>query len=274
MNGMNFRFGKPDTRLSPFIKHYWAIENYSYRRENHTQRIIPCGLPELTFYFNSIPKSLDPDKTLQARSLITGQQRQFYDLQLSGTMNLFSIVFHAHGLTNFFNIPSSQFYNQIIPLQYIIKHQAEQLESSLFAQTNFEDKIAVAESFLMKLLFKSQPSYAKDRIRHCVEIINRQSHFINVGTLASEACLSLKQFERTFSDHIGSSPKQFLKIIRFQNTLHKKSAQIKNTLTELAYDCGYFDLSHMSNDFKKLSGMSPHDYFTKCDAFSDYFHQA
>ena len=43
------------------------------------------------------------------------------------------------------------------------------------------------------------------------------------------------------------------------------------SLTELAYDCGYYDQSHMINDFKLLTGMSPRQYFSDCDAYSDYF---
>lgn len=36
--------------------------------------------------------------------------------------------------------------------------------------------------------------------------------------------------------------------------------------------CGYFDQSHMINDFKTLSGITPKDYFSENgDFFSDYF---
>ena len=94
---------------------------------------------------------------------------------------------------------------------------------------------------------------------------------ININLLASESCLSRKQFERSFSDIIGSSPKQFLKIIRFQNAIFQKSKHPELNLTELAHKCGYYDQAHMINDFKTLSGFTPRYFFSDCDPFSDYF---
>ena len=41
-----------------------------------------------------------------------------------------------------------------------------------------------------------------------------------IHTLVENAFLSRRQFERTFSKSVGASPKQFLKIVRFQNALN------------------------------------------------------
>ena len=43
------------------------------------------------------------------------------------------------------------------------------------------------------------------------------------------------------------------------------------SLTTLAYDCGYYDQSHMINEFKMMSGMTPKQYFAMCEPTSDYF---
>lgn len=69
----------------------------------------------------------------------------------------------------------------------------------------------------------------------------------------------------------ASSPKQFLRTIRFQNTLHEKQKNKEISLTELAYNCGYFDQSHMIYDYKLLSGKTPSQYFSECEPYSDYF---
>jgi transcriptional regulator GlxA family with amidase domain len=110
-----------------------------------------------------------------------------------------------------------------------------------------------------------------NRIMHCIQIVDKQKGMVSIDHLADKACLGRKQLERNFKEFIGSTPRQFLKVIRFQNSLFQKSLCKELTITELAHQCGYFDQSHMINDYKELSGMTPGEYFIECDPVSDYF---
>jgi AraC-like DNA-binding protein len=94
---------------------------------------------------------------------------------------------------------------------------------------------------------------------------------VTIDSLAQMACLSRKQFERVFQDSVGTSPKRFLRTIRFQHAVDEKSRNQELNFTELTYKCGYYDQSHMTTDFRKLTGMTPKEYFSNCDPYSDYF---
>ncbi|MDR0207510.1 MAG: helix-turn-helix domain-containing protein [Bacteroidales bacterium] len=102
-------------------------------------------------------------------------------------------------------------------------------------------------------------------------MIKRTYGNINVNQMASEACLSRKQFERIFAEHIGISPKKYLKIIRFQSAIFQKQQNNNLNMTELSYESGYFDQSHFINDFKSLSGLTPKQYFAENEICSDFF---
>ena len=44
------------------------------------------------------------------------------------------------------------------------------------------------------------------------------------------------------------------------------------SLTELAYDNGYFDQSHFIHDFRSMTGLTPKQFFNECDKpVSDFF---
>jgi len=109
------------------------------------------------------------------------------------------------------------------------------------------------------------------RIADSINLVNKSRGLIQIDDLASRACLGRKQYERTFKQHIGTSPKQFLKTVRFQNALHKRQIIAQTDLGELAFMCGYYDQAHMTNEFRSLSGMTPKQFFRDCDPFSDYF---
>jgi AraC-like DNA-binding protein len=85
------------------------------------------------------------------------------------------------------------------------------------------------------------------------------------------ACISRKQFERVFAAKIGATPKQYLKVVRLQQALQLKSIDRNRNLTQLAYDCGYYDQSHFINEFKQQTGYTPKQYFDNNESYSDFF---
>ena len=268
---MEYYISKPSLILSKFVKHYWTIENCIPNGKEHIQRIVPNGLSELIFYLGDKPVSTDRNISINDNTLITGQLSGYYDIKVTGKLSLFSIIFHPYGLSMFFDIPLSELLNQNVPLKYILKDVVNELETKLFEAKSFAERIIIAECFLLERLQKSKKKYHFNRIKDNVKLINQTKGLVSIDLLASEACFSRKQYERIFSDFIGISPKQFLKIVRFQNAINEKSKNKNANLTTLTYQCGYYDQSHMTNDFYKLSGMTPKQYFNDCEPYSDYF---
>lgn len=268
---MTYLISKPSEFLSRFIQHYWAIENCIPNHLEHIQRIVPNGLVEIIFYFGKKPSTINQQKSIGDNFIISGQLKDYYDLQISGQLSLFSILLKPQGLSMFTEIPANEFFNLNIPFRFVFPTEINRLEDLLCDTNSFAERVSIVENFLRKQIQNKRKINNFNRIENCIETINRAKGVIDINTLAYEACLSRKQFERTFSHFIGTSPKQFLKVIRFQNTIYEKSKQKNISLTELTYKCGYYDQSHMINDFQKLSGLPPKEYFNECEPISDYF---
>lgn len=237
----------------------------------YTQRIVPNGLPELLFYLGDKPVSHDKARSIDSNAVISGHLREFYDIHVSGRLSLFSVLFKPHGLSMFLDIPLNELYNQNVPLKYLFKNHAVELEMRLYEAKSFTGRIKIIEDYLLQLLNKKSERYDFSRMAHSIDIISRERGVIDIDYLASEVCFSRKQFERVFLRFVGTTPKQFLKTIRFQNSIHEKSLNRGASLTELSYSCGYYDQSHMINDFQKLTGLTPKQYFSDCEPYSDYF---
>jgi AraC-like DNA-binding protein len=268
---MDFNIAKPGPFLSQFVKHYWAMDHYHLPGTEHTQRIVPCGLFEIIFYLSGKATSSNGNLKMNDSIMISGQQRGFYDISVSGNLSLFAIYFHPHGLSMLLDLPLTELYNQSIPLKYLLKGRIAKLEDELYEVQSFEQRIALSEKFLMESFKKTEKKYQYENIRHAINIINQHQGMIEVDELASHSCLSRKQFERVFSSIIGTTPKQFLKIVRFQHAIYQKSKHLEFSLTQIALNCGYYDQAHMINDFKSLSGFTPKQFFSDCEPFSDYF---
>lgn len=93
--------------------------------------------------------------------------------------------------------------------------------------------------------------------------------------LASTACLSQKQFTRVFNKYVGMNPKAYLRLLRFHKALQKlrePSAEAPS-LTNIAAQCGYYDLPHMIADFRDICGYSPSELISTGAELTEAFGQ-
>ena len=267
---MNFTLYRPSAFLSQYVKHYWSLEHRAPPEKEYTHRVVPSGLFELIFYLEDRPRTDDSRKSIDDNLLLTGQLKDYYDLRISGRLSLFCINFHPHGLAMFLDLPLNELFEHSVPLRLLVKDRVNRLENQLSGTQSDLHRKRVAEEFLISCLQKSETKHY-GRIRHSVDQINRSRGNVAIESLASDTFLSRKQFERTFSSIIGATPKQFLRVVRFQNAIYERSKDPVLSLTELAHKCGYFDQAHMISDFKRFSGHTPKQFFSDCEPFSDYF---
>jgi len=268
---MSIKTANPTFVLQPYIKQYWCIENVLPDGEKHLQRIIPSGLAELSLYIGNRPKVIGSKKDFENNFILSGQQQEFYDLQIEKDLSVFSIVFQPQGLMTFFHFPLIELCNKSVPLKYLNRNLEQEILPRITNEPSFEKRIQIIERYFCDLLKEEHNKYNFARIDHTIKTIRQTQGKISINNLASETCLCRKQFERKFSELIGITPKKYLKIVRFQSALYLKSRNKNLNITELAYELGYYDQAHFISEFKRLTGFTPKQYFDQNTAYSDFF---
>lgn len=87
---------------------------------------------------------------------------------------------------------------------------------------------------------------------------------INIRELAQETGFSECYVRRIFGRIHGVSPKTFERFVRFQYLLQDMNQAVNHIeLEEMALEHGYYDQSHMSNEFKCYAGVTPEAYLKK-----------
>lgn len=268
---MNFRLIKPRAALSAFVRHYWFLEMEAGEGHGVAQRVVPNGYVELTFHFADKLRKVKTTEELQPNIIISGQKTGFFDVIPTGKTSMLSVQFFPQSAGLFFDIPINELADETLDLRFIAGHEADELEDKLCYCDDVDRKVELIEQFLTGRL-SDRNLYDHGRIAHNIQLLNSFNGQITVDELAADACLSRKQHERVFKKMVGLSPKQFLKVVRFQYTLLAHQQYGNESLTELAYRCGYYDQSHMISDFRELSGITPGQYFNDCETpYSDYF---
>ncbi len=261
-----FRIIQPAPLLAPYVKHYWLLKTGG----NFTAmaRTVPTGMMNLIFHRGNRLFSVHENK-IHPQAFLSGQEKTYADLQYNGQINMISVVFRPVGVRAFFNLPANRIAGLRLTAEDIEDKELSVLENSL---TSTEDDglcILLIEQFLQERLTRLAEHNLK-RIETAIRLID--SGQANVASLADAACLSRKQFDRIFSEHVGVHPKEFSRTIRFQRALHRLETNPQISLAALAYECGYFDQSHMTKEFKIFSGYTPGEYLGVCPPHSDYFY--
>lgn len=82
---------------------------------------------------------------------------------------------------------------------------------------------------------------------------------VSLAELAASVSLSPSQFSRVFQDRFGVTPHQYLRRLRMDAAAELLSST-DMSLSKIANKCGYYDQSHMSNEFRKIKHMPPGAY--------------
>lgn len=260
-----FKIIQPSQPLATYIKNYWLLKTAC---DSPTlARTVPTGMMSLIFHRGNQLLSIK-ENNLHPRVFLNGQEKTFADLEYAGEINMISVVFRPMGVRAFFNLPINKLNNLRVTAYDLEDKELLELEHSLTSTENDQLCILLIEQFLLKRLYRIAEHNLK-RIEATIRLIN--SGQTDIALLADTACLSTKQFQRIFSEYVGSNPKEFSRTIRFQKALYTLETKPQISLTTLAYDCGYFDQSHMIKEFKSLSGYTPSEYLITCPPHSDYF---
>jgi AraC family transcriptional regulator len=87
-------------------------------------------------------------------------------------------------------------------------------------------------------------------------VLSNMDKKISTGMLAEQACVSKFHFCRLFKRTLSMTPQQFVRRCR----LDRARALVQGTnqsVTEIAYSCGFATQSHFSQQFRESFGLSP-----------------
>ena len=103
----------------------------------------------------------------------------------------------------------------------------------------------------------------ENRLRNMLLFIHTHySEKLTLEEIASNASLSVREAQRCFQRILHQSPYEYLISYRLNNA-KKMLLETNDSITEIAFHCGFSDASYFSKTFRKDTGFTPMEYRKK-----------
>jgi AraC-like DNA-binding protein len=250
---MKFDIHIPIDQLKPYIKQFVVSENDV---ENEYKVFPSSGLVigfqykgQLTAVQNQIENKL-------SSAGITGITDSYKIFRNSANIGTILVYFTEIGFTHFASHPAHELFNLSLSLDDIFeKSSVTELEEKLaFANTD-KQRIKIAEQFLLSQL---KHLHTDKLIVEAIKLIYQSNGTIRIKELNEKLAISQSPFEKRFRRIVGTSPKKFASIIRFNAVLD--NLHQSKSLTEICYENNFFDQAHFIKDFKQFTGDTPEHF--------------
>ncbi|AFK03881.1 Helix-turn-helix, AraC domain-containing protein [Emticicia oligotrophica DSM 17448] len=250
---MKFDIYIPSERLKPYIKQLVVSENAN----ESMYKVFPSTSLVIGFqYRGHLINIINNSEHTLATAGITGLTDSYKIFKNSAGVGTVLVYFTEVGLAYFSSLPVNELFNQSVSLENLFdKYKIQETEEKLAAANSDQQRINVVEHFLLSQLKEIENDKL---IVAAVRMIYESNGNIRIRELNDKLCISQSPFEKRFRKLVGTSPKKFASIVRFNNILSKID-QTKS-LTEICYEYNYFDQAHFIKDFKKFTGDTP-EYF-------------
>lgn len=234
---------QPHPFWQSYIASYWLASGEA----NAASRVYPDGFVDLIFHgtANETPR-------------VSGMMTHYRDVVFNRRIDLVGIRFKSSGLSLLEGLPMPDLKNISSCLSEISTWPIEEWNQKLWAIPLIEDKINWIECYLLPQLLHGRKKVDQLITAVCEEIDSRYTK-VDIGALARQYYLSLRQLERRFKGAVGVNMKEYHRIVRFTNALSDIQGKSQRSLLQIAYDHGYSDHAHLTREVLRMTGKNPSD---------------
>lgn len=261
LSDIGFQLFPPSQELSSFVQAYWSIKMKQDEDKSFMYKIIADGGSGIAFNLGCDFKVKTVDGCYETikEYAVTGPTDKTVFMNLSGDIHAYGIRFLPGGFNVFFpdHIRDANSLMSVFCDHYL--ERVTLLLNNIQSDISAQERVKFSDQFLLSLLRerKTEPDMW---INDVVRVIQKHHGRLKNDVLAEKFSLSRRHFERRFKHETGLTVKQFSKIIRIQKARSLISLLGGNSLTEVGYECDYYDQSHFIREFKSLVRETPKNY--------------
>ena len=238
--------------LQPYVKLICTMDCETDVDTNHI-RVLPDTCVELFVNYTNTPVAIIGNE-LYDRSIVTFRMSRHSDVQMRKGSGCLAICFYPGVAYRFFHLPMHILADKTLALSDLWRGMAAEIESRLADASNHKERAVIVQKYLLRQL--TQNEYDQ-QVAYCLGKIQQSANHMPVSQLTNDTGLSQRHLSRKFQQIVGLAPKEYLRVCRFIKSLNHLKRYPLLSLTEVAYESGYYDQAHFNRDYKAFTGYTP-----------------
>ena len=250
---MNFNKVKPNDSIALFVKDILVFDETT-NPDNTVLPFFADGYPGFLFHITPNGQLVQPQNKKMPVSYLHGQTIHPVGLHMEGNFIIISFQLYPFVINSLFRVNAKDLNNGCYDLSQI--EEWKSIEKMLLSLNDTERQISMISDFLLKT-FNEQKDKLDLQIKDAIQIILSQNALITVHDLSEKLHMTIRTLERRFSKEVGISVKDFIQIIKFQQSYEQLSSKDYKKLTDIVFNNGFADQSHFIRVFKAFTGKTP-----------------
>ncbi|MCQ2206731.1 MAG: helix-turn-helix domain-containing protein [Paludibacteraceae bacterium] len=246
----------PSDELRSVVHHYWII-NSNMKMSN---LILPMGCMKWMFHRKN-PFIVNGTVDKNNHVFVCGQYDKAIVTETDCDLEMICVFFQPYASKLVMDLPCDELFDTNVDFDCLENNDLKILKRQVLEAENLEECIKYIENAILKMVIRNQDN---PYVKPLVSVFKQLSSNIetHISDLASTACLGERQFRRVFSENVGLSPKQSLKIHRFLTAARTIQNSEIHSFEDIVALLGYTDNSHFNKEFHSFLGMSPTKYMS------------
>lgn len=235
---------KPSSPLENYIYCYWRLKTKTKLDAPFSYRVVSDGCIDIFF-----------DLENPSSNFIMGFCRKYKAFDIGKEFDFYGIRFFPSCFPLVFEKNAKELSNKSQELKLVLPGFSKYL-SSLDQSQNISSLLDVK----IEALIKNKDLKIDTRFYNGLNKILEKKGFLDIEKDLNIG-LSPRQLRRIFNFYIGTTPKAFSNVVRFQHILNAKPSNQSLKENKLYYDLGFYDQAHFIKSFKSFYGVTPTQAF-------------
>lgn len=253
----------PPPQLQPYVEILTWYEDY--QPDYSHERILPQGVVELIIDLTAPPKFIYNNDTLAVsqtcrNAWVSGVRQEFITISSIPGSSMLVVRFREGMAHAALHIPLGLLKNQVLDADLLLNPDIARLREQLLNAPSPQQKFACTLAFLAERIRRRPDIHPA--VAFSVQKILENPALVTIDELVRRTGWTHKHLIHVFDRFVGVSPKEFLRISRFQQVINGIGSKMSADWMRIVHDCGYYDQAHFIKDFKRFSGLSPEQYLT------------
>jgi len=238
--------------LRSAVAHVTAYEERFAQGSEVVERVLPDGASRLLIVLQRGVASIH----------VAGASASPVVLSMRGHMHGLSIALHPGATLGLFGVPADALAGRTVPWDDIVSKAHRDLPEQLAAAADDAARVGLVLNTLGAMHRPSEPG-SRRLVAHAAGHLRAHAGGMSVRALATAMNLSERRLQQVFASQLGLAPSVWRRLQRLHGTLRLLRAAEAPQWAELALRAGYYDQSHLINEFRALCGLTPRQFLRR-----------